>query len=229
MTKENETRSYPMSDADLGKTAMGLATTIKRDATDFATRNITATEVASFENMADDFNNTPTDEELVGELKDATDTKNKTMNDIKVAIRPIRNMADLAFKGKGKYSSFAFKDMDSMNDFETFKLATRVVRVGNKHLAELTSQGLTQSQLTALQTLANLLFGQMEVAEDKAENRDIETQNRVQKGNTLWDKMVTLASIGKSLYADTNPAKYNDYVLITTPPPPANPIETPKA
>jgi hypothetical protein len=69
----------------------------------------------------------------------------------------------------------------------------------------------------------------MEEAEDKAENRDIETQNRVQKGNTLWDKMVTLASIGKSLYADTNPAKYNDYVLITTPPPAANPAETPKA
>ena len=227
MTKNNETRSYSMSDADLGKTAMGLATSIKRDLTDFATRNITAADVTSFETITDDFNNTPTDEELLGELMEATENKNKTITDIKVAIRPIRNMAELVYKSKGKYSSFSFEDMDSMTDFETFRLATRVVRVGTKYLADLSPKGLTQAQLTALQALATLLFGQMETVEDKQENRDIETQHRIHKGNMLWEKMVELASIGKSIYADTTPAKYNDYVLITTPTPAVPPVTPP--
>jgi hypothetical protein len=57
---------------------------------------------------------------------DATDAKNKLMEDVKLAIRPIRNMADLVFKGKGKYHSFGFKDMANMNAEDLFRLAKRV-------------------------------------------------------------------------------------------------------
>jgi hypothetical protein len=75
--------------------------------------------------------------------------------------------------------------------------------------------------------MATLLDTQIDDAEEKQETRDLETQNRVQKGNALWAKMVELASIGKSIYVDTNPAKYNDYVLISTPSPDAPPVEPP--
>lgn len=226
MTKLNETRSYPFADADLAQKGKGLATTIKRDLADFAARNVTAAIVSDFEMIIADFDDTSTDEELLGEQMDATDAKNKSMEDVKLAIRPIRNMADLVFKGKGKYHSFGFKDMANMNAEDLFRLAKRVVRVGGKFLADLAPQGLTQAQLNDLKNLYMLLDEKIDDAEDKEENRDLETQNRIQKGNDLWEKMVELASIGKSIYVDTNPAKYNDYVLETTPtntPPPTPP------
>ena len=216
MSKQNETRHYPFADANLTPTAKGISTSIKRDIADFASRNITLVTLADFEILIDDFDNTPTDEELLGEWLAATDTKNKTMEAVKIAIRPIRNMAELVYKGKGKYTSFGFEDMAHMNANDLYQLVKRVVRVGTKCLAELSTQGLTQTQLTALQNMATLLETQIDDAEEKQETRDLETQNRVQKGNALWAKMVELASIGKSIYVDTNPAKYNDYVLIST-------------
>jgi len=227
MTKNIETRTYPMADAALGKISMDLGIAIKRDLPDFATRNFTNQNLVDFEKMAGDFNELPTDEELLGEQKDATDNKYKTMNDIKVAIRPIRNMAELVYKSAGKYTSFNFTDMDGMNDFELYKLANRVVRIGTKYLADLAVQGLTQAHLTSLHNLATLLFTQMSTAEEKIETRDLETQHRIQKGNELWEKVVELASIGKSLYVDTNEAKYNDYVLTSNTPPPPPPPENP--
>jgi len=217
MSKDNEMRIYPMSDSEVGKLASGIAGSMKRDLPDFALRNITEADLNNFEVMIDDFNDLPIDEELIGELSDATEKKNQLITNIKVLVRPIRNMAFLAYKGKGKYRSFGFKDMDSMNDFETFRLATRVARVGKKHLTDLTIHGLTEGQLAAIKTLSNLLFSQIEACEDAVENRELEAENRVQKGNMLWNRMVELASIGKSLFEDTNPAKYNDYVLISRP------------
>jgi len=227
MTKQNETRHYPFADADLTPNAKGLSTSINRDMTDFAGRNITNVTLADLEILIDDFDNMPTDKELLGEWMAATDVKNKTMEDVKIAIRPIRNMAELVYKGKGKYTSFGFEDMAHMSGNDLYQLVKRVVRVGTKCLAELSTQGLTQAQLTDLQNMATLLDTQIDNAEDKQETRDLETQQRIQKGNALWDKMVELASIGKSIYVDTNPAKYNDYVLTTTPPSDAPPTETP--
>jgi hypothetical protein len=74
--------------------------------------------------------------------------------------------------------------------------------------------------------LATNLDKAIDDIEDKIENRDLETQDRVQKGNALWAEMSKLSSIGKSVYEDIDEARYNDYVLTPAPaktaPPPAN-------
>ncbi len=47
MPKKVETRMYSMADSQLKQLADGLKTTITRDLADFATRNITATQLAT--------------------------------------------------------------------------------------------------------------------------------------------------------------------------------------
>jgi hypothetical protein len=42
----------------------------------------------------------------------------------------------------------------------------------------------------------------------------LEIQDRIIKGNTLWAEIARMASIGKSMYEDTNEAKFNDYALV---------------
>ena len=39
---------------------------------------------------------------------------------LRVAIRKIRNMAQLQYNGKGKYNSFGFQDMANMSDNELY-------------------------------------------------------------------------------------------------------------
>lgn len=226
MPQSTVTRNYAMADAELKQKADGLAASITRDLTDFASRNINAASVTSFKTFITSFDSTSTDEELLGELKDATDAKNLVAENIRKAIRHIRNMAEIVYHNKGKYTSFGFEEMANMSDADLYRLAKRVVRVGTKFLADLAPQGLTAAQLTNIQTLATQLDTAIDTVEDKIENRDIETQDRIKKGNLLWDEMTKLGSIGKTIYEDIDEAKYNDYILVPPATPP--PAETPQ-
>lgn len=225
MPTKVETRLYSMADADLKQKADGLKATITRDLADFAKRNITATQVDAYQTTIDAFDETTTDEELKGAVTVAADEKNVIAENTRVAIRAIRGMADTAYNGKGKYNIFGFEDLARLTDADLYKLAKRVVRVGGKLFTDLAAQGLTQAQLTELDTLAKSFDTAIDAVEEAIENRDLETQDRIIKGNTLWQEMLRLAAIGKSLYEDTNEAKFNDYVLIgggtapVTPPP----------
>jgi hypothetical protein len=213
MPKTTATRSYSMSDSDLKQTADDIAGSVSRDLADFATRKVTATNVTDLKNLATDFANHSTDEELLGEVMNATANKNAIVESVILAIKPIRNMAENVYGTGGKYRSFGFEGMIDMSAEDLYKLAKRVVRMGTKYLAELGAEGLTAAQLTALQTLANNLDAALDAIDDAVKNRDIETQDRIIKGNHLWDVISKLAGTGKSIYEDTNEAKYNDYVL----------------
>jgi hypothetical protein len=215
MPKQMETRTYKMADGDLKQTADSLQQAITRDAADFAKRNIGAPQQAAYQALIDSFDATTTDEELKGMLKYAVEQKDNVANDIRVAIRPIRNMAEIAYNSKGKFSAFGFGDMGNMSDGDLYRLARRVVRVCGKLITDMQLQGLTAAQVTALDALATDFDKKIDAVEDAVETRDLETQDRIIKGNALWAETVRLASIGKSLYEDTNEAKYNDYVLIS--------------
>ena len=229
MPIKNETRLYSMADADLKQLADNLKDSIVRDLTAFNTRNITTIQVAAFEALTDSFNNSSTDEELQGALNVEVIVKDALAENIRKAIRPVRNMAELAYNGTGKYKIFGFEDMAILSDNDLQRMAKRVARVGNTLLTELQAQGLTAAQLTTLETLANDLDKAIDKVGAANENRDLQTQQRVMLGNTLWKEMSTLASIGQSLFADTNEAKYNDYILTggtTTTPDAAVPVVT---
>ena len=207
------TRNFHLADGDLKQSADALAATITRDIADFAPRNVTVTTVNNLKTLTTNFDNHSTDEELLGELTAATVDKNTFANNIRISIRPIRNMAENVYGNEGKYKSFGFTDMDGMDDADLYRLAKRVVRMGTKYLAELAGEGLTAAQLAALGTLATSLDLGLDKIEDAIENRDIETQERIKKGNILWAEMMRLTGIGKSIFQDINEAKYNDYVL----------------
>ncbi|NNV58046.1 hypothetical protein, partial [Limnovirga soli] len=209
MPKQKATRQYSMADGNLKQLADALKTSINRDLADFATRNITAANLTALQTLIDTFDETTTDEELLGMVTDATNAKDAIANNIRTAVRPIRNMAETAYGTTGKYNTFGFDGLSELTDADLYRLARRVVRVGNKLLAELAAQGLTAAQLTNIDTLATSFDTAIDAIENAVENRDLETQDRILKGNALWTEMSRLASIGRSLYEDTDEAKYN--------------------
>lgn len=211
------TRNYSLSDGDLKQKADGLATTLTRDLPDLAARKITDGFIKHLRDLITHFDEHSTDEELQGQVEEATMKKNATRKQAETAIRSIRNMADIAYSGKGRYSNFGFEDLTHLADADFYRLAKRVVRMSTKYLPDLEPQGLTTDQIAALQTLAKGFDDDIDAIEDAVENRDTETQERINKGNTLWAEMSRLASVGKSVYEDTNEAKFNDYVLMPSP------------
>jgi hypothetical protein len=212
--KQMETRLYTIADADLKQLADDLQNTIARDAADFATRNVAAPQLTTFDALITTFDDTTTDVELKGMITDAVEKKKALVTNLHGGIRTIRSMAEQAYGGKGKYKVFGFDDLTEQSDNDLYRTAKRVVRVGTSLQADLALQGLQASQLTDIATQATNLDVAIDAVHDAEEKRDMQTQDRIRKGNALYKEMSRLASIGKSLYQDKDEAKYNDYVLI---------------
>ena len=217
MPQQIITRMYSLSDGDLKQKADALLNSLSRDLTDLAARKITDVNIKNLRTLISNFDDHSTDAELLGLVEDATIKKNATRKEAEIAIRSIRNMADIAYSGQGKYNNFGFEDLTKVSDADFYRLAKRVGRMATKYLPDLEPQGLTAEQIATLQTLAKNFDDGIDAIEDAVENRDLETQERIIKGNTLWAEMSKLASVGKSIYEDTNEAKFNDYVLTPTP------------
>ncbi|WP_153796590.1 hypothetical protein [Foetidibacter luteolus] len=227
MPRHDETRIYKVPDADLKQLADDLAASIDRDLNHFAERMITAQQLATFNTLIGEFDACDTDVEQLGNITTATEEKDTITDNLRKAIRPIRNMAELAYEGKSRYNSFGFDDLSKQTDNELYRTTRRICRLASQFMSDLAPHGLTPAHLLALENLATQLDNAIDKVAEAMELRDIQAQERIFKGNALWTEMARLASIGRSIFEDTNEALYNDYVLIggngntgtNTPPP----------
>lgn len=227
MSKNPPIRNYNFTDADLKQRVDSLILSITRDITDFNKRGvITATlDALAAENEA--FADLPTDEELLGQKTTATENKDAAATVLKAQIRSIRGMADDKFNGKGIYRSFGFEGMDEMTDNDLHRLGKRVFRVGTALQAAMQPNGLTTEVLTALKDATASFDNLIDVQDDAIKTRDIAAETRINAGNELFAEFSRLCNIGKSLYQDTDEAKYNDYVIDSSPAtPPTPPLPT---
>lgn len=213
MVPFQEIRNYRISDSELIQFTDALAMNVTRDLTDFGTRGVTADTVTALMAKRETFVACPMDSELLGELMVATEAKDALAEQLRAAIRNIRNMAEIKFGNSGKYAKFGFKDMSKMPDRDLVLLGRKVVRIATNYLAELESEGLTEAKITALSDLSADFDDSLEVQVAAIEARDLATQDRIEKGNALYADVVRLTSIGQTLYFETNPAKYNDYII----------------
>lgn len=214
MANNNELkRIYLLTDGELKQFADQVVIFVTRDMTDFTPRGISAATLTALNLLITAFDNYPSDPELQGLVMQATEAKYASADQLKSAIRNIRNMAEITYKNGAKYQTFDFKDMARLSDDDLMRLARRVVRVGTTLLTELAAQGLTTSLLTALTNLANTFDSAINTQFNAIENRDLATQERITKGNTLYAEVSRLCSIGQTIYFEVNPAKYNDYVI----------------
>ncbi len=212
-----------MSDADLLQRADLLAISIARDSAAFATRAVDAPRIALMTDARDAFDDYPTDVELLGDVSDKTQTKDGIRRNVEIAVRTIRNMAEIQFKDLRKYKTFGFEGITELTDNDLYRATKRVLRVATANKTALANQGLTDANLAAFTTLNTSFDDAIDTAHEAVELRDVATQERITLGNELWKNMSELASIGKSLFADTDPARYNDYVLNDSPSAPAGP------
>ncbi len=213
MKRQKEFRKYRISQADLKQAADFLLHKMQRDAADFATRGITPAHLLAFETLIEDFDNYPTDSELFGVAMDATRLKYIAVEDLKTAIRRIANMAFNAFNGEGRYTVFHFERMKNQTHDELYRFGKSVNRVATIYHTDLIAEGLTQAMIDEVKNLALALDAVIDAQHIAQENRTMSFYLRTEKANALWKKISHFSSIGKSLFAYNDEARYNDYVL----------------
>ena len=206
-------RIFKIGDTEVIQKADSLALAMKRDIRDFASRNVDDARIDEMLAQNEDFKKLPTDQELLGTVITATETRDVNIFELRKKLAAVRNMAETKYGNNGKFRTFAFGELSSLNGEDLFRTAKRVARVGTLFLADLATEGLTAGLLTEISTLSESLDRNIDEVEAAIEIRDIATQERINMANKLWSTMVKYADIGKSLYEFTDEARYNDYVL----------------
>jgi hypothetical protein len=211
-------RDYIFSDGFLKQKADDITGSVQRDSNEFATRGVTAATITAFQTSISSFDNTQTDKELQGAVSVTTDAKNAFASNLKTAVRTIRTMAENKLGlTNGLYRSFGFEGMDEMPDEQLYRLGKRVAREATAQLANLASEGLTGAMITNLTTENTSFDTAIDTQETAIKNRDIKTQDRIEKGNVVYKEVVRLCNTGKDIWATVDEAKYNDYVIYDTP------------
>jgi hypothetical protein len=216
--KKVSVRDYQFSDGVLKQKADDVVGSVQRDLTSFSTRGVSATTVTNLQTLITAFDNTQTDEELQGALSVTTDAKNVLADSLKLAIAVVRSMAENKFGVESAlFRSFAFDGMSVMSDEQLYRLGKRVIRVATAQLTQLASEGLTAAVITNLTSITTNFDTSIDVQQEAVKNRDIKTQDRVEKGNAVYKEITRLCNTGKSIFVNTDEAKYNDYVIYNTP------------
>jgi hypothetical protein len=211
-------RDYKFSDGFLKQKADDIKGSVQRDSAEFATRGVNAATITAFETSISSFDNTQTDEELEAIVTSSTASKNALASELKTDIRTVRTIAQNKLGvNDGLYRAFGFDDMDDMPDEQLYRLGKRVIREATAQLANLASKGLTPAMITTLTTVNTNFDNAIDAQESAIKNRDIKTQERIEKGNAVYQEIVELCNTGKDLWATTDEAKYNDYVIYDTP------------
>jgi hypothetical protein len=191
---------------------------VQRDSSQFEERGVTGQKVEQIQALIQKFADMPTDVELMGTMAAATLTKDNLAEAIRVNIRSVRTMAQNVHGVKSPlYRSFGFEGMVKMSDDQLYLQGKRTLREANAQLAQLAHEGLTTAMLDALQALLSDFENGIHAKQEAEKNRDIQTQMRVDAGNALYREIVRLANTGKDIWASTNEALYNDYVIYTSP------------
>lgn len=207
-------RAYKMSDARLVQATDSVLQSATRDLTELASFGVTAPKIAAVETLRNTFANLPTDEELMGDMMIATAAKDELMTKVCEEIRPIIRRAQVKFgDGSPEVRKFAADGLSRLGEDELVRTAFRVVRVGTGFLTALSTEGLTQDILDALEAVAGELDVAVDTQDDAVNDRDIAVDGRIKAGNDLYAAVVNMCTYGKSAWENTNEAKYNDYVL----------------
>ena len=227
MTKKREVlRKYAFADSWLIALCNIIRQFILRDILEFGAFSVDAAAMTTYENETNDFEAFETDEELAGLQSEKTEAKDTAVEAVKTDVRSI--MARIKSKHKphtARYRRFGTKGMDEMDDNQLLTCGRRVVRVATEVLAAYADVGLTAAIITELGTKCQTLEVALDEQADAIADRDIATEDRIELGNALYDKLINYCSFGQQIWAETDEAKYNDYIIYTSGDTLAQPIE----
>jgi len=123
--------------------------------------------------------------------------------------------------GSKSYEKARYSDKLLMNLLQDAEVTANLT----KYNADLVAAGFLQTDIDLLGTLATELTEANRVQERYKANSMERTEDRIEAFNKVWDTMVKLSNVSKSIYADS-PGKLESYYLYPdspTPNPPAAP------
>ncbi len=191
---------------------------MERDLEQFNKFGVTQTHLDDFRDNLTIFNNLPTDEELLGAQRIATDAKDLKADELREAIADILNRVERKYGARSaQYRQFGTSKLSNSTNGELSYIASRVLRVATNIQLNLVDEGLTPEVLADFTLLIDQFNAALKVKEDAAANRELGTEKRLETANAIYETLVKNCDTGKRIWRSTSEARYNDYIIYDTP------------
>jgi hypothetical protein len=217
MKKKVVKRNYNFPDAQLVTIGNEKIAFMTRDVVQFTDFGITPAMVDALKAKITAFANFSTDTESLADQTAATAAKDAKCAELKQALTNVMARVEAKYTAKSPlYRKFGASTIAQLKDAELLITAKRVVRVGTPLLSELAANGVTAAMLTNITTLVNSFETLLIDKEIKVGDRDIVQEDRVEAGNLVYADLIKYCGTGQAIWAATDVAKYNDFVVYNT-------------
>ncbi|MEN0006585.1 MAG: hypothetical protein AAF798_20700 [Bacteroidota bacterium] len=214
MKKQAEHRKYNFPDADLYVQCLERIKYAHRDIKHFEQYGYGLDRLKGFKNLCDKFRGLPDDDELVGDQMVATDKKYQASEKLKGAIRSVMTRVAMKYSNRsGRYRKFGTAKLGDMTDAQLIFCARRVARVARQQMDFLAEVGINENVVSRVTEACRNFENALNIQQDKVADRDIAVERRTEQGNKLYDEMVTLCNIGKDIWVEKDPVKYENYTI----------------
>lgn len=210
----NEMRNYRMTDAELCMFTSNLCNTLLRDIADMAIFGMTNSKITALKALGDAFEVFTTDDVYLADIIGATEDKNAIIETLKEQIRNMVLRCQIKWGANSRQEkSLGVAGMNKFTDDSLLIAGRRVHEQMSSYLIELGSLGLTEDILDSLNDLNTSLEAALNNQNNKIKIRELKTEERITKGNELYNLVSEYCEIGKRVYAISSPARYNDYII----------------
>ncbi len=214
MKKQPGHRQYNIPDADFYVLCIETIKYVHRDIESFKGYGYDLEKLKGFKALCDRFQSLPDDDELVGDQMISTEKKDASSEKLKTSVSGVMTRVEMKYSNRtGRYRKFGTAKMGDMTDPQLLFCGRRVVRVSRKEIDFYAEVGLTEQIITRVQDAAQDFENALNIQQDKIAERDISVERRMDQGNKMYDELVTVCNIGKDLWAEKDPVKYENYVL----------------
>jgi len=214
MKKQASNRQYNFPDADLYIQCMEKIKFAHRDIKNFEQYSYSKSRLSGFLNQCKKFRALPDDDELLGDQMVLTEKKKDASEKLKAAIRSIMTRVEMKYNNRtGRYRKFGTSKMGDMSDAQLLFCGRRVIRVARAQMDFLSDVGLSEKNIQRVVDSAQVFENALNFQQDKVSDRDIAVEHRVELGNKLYNEFIVLCNIGKDIWAETDFAKYENYVI----------------
>ena len=214
MKKQSTNRKYNFPDADLYLQCLERIRYAQRDLKYFETYGYSRAKMLGFKTMCEKFRALPDDDELLGDQMIVTDKKYNAAEQLKSAIRSVMTRVAMKYSNRsGRYRKFGTAKLGDMTDAQLIFCGRRVVRVARQQIDFLADVGVNENVLKRLSDACYNFEKSVNIQQDKIADRDISVERRTDQGNKLYDELITICDIGKDIWAETDPVKYENYCI----------------
>ncbi len=209
-------RSYSLSDGELATFVSNFIGILNRDLDDLSAFGLNEDKINDLRAKGNDFELLPSDEYSAGMQAIATENKNNLLSLLKDTTYQLAWRVEAKWGiNSSQYKMLGISGLYNQPEDTVLRLARNVSRCMEMFLSDLEDYGLTQDIINDYDVAINDVETAKNNQNDAMIQRDADTQNRIVAGNELYKIVTTYCEIGKRIYAKTNPAKYNDYIIYT--------------